>query len=104
MFRAPFLYKFSRPCGRFFFSQLSKGEDTRGDRIFKRIAAGMMSVLTLLTAMLSPAGAAEQNNTASAVEIKVGDTYNIADRGLQKHGLKKRCTSQRVADVHKSIR
>ena len=59
--------------------------------LFKRITAGALSALTLLTS--APlAGAvdsgimplAEEDNKASAITINVGEVYNIADRGVHK--------------------
>ena len=59
--------------------------------LFKRITAGALSALTLLTS--APlAGAvdsgimplAEEDNEASSIEINVGEVYNIADKGVQK--------------------
>ena len=59
--------------------------------IFRRVTAGALSALTLFTAVpLSGATdsgimpLAEEDNKASAVTIKVGEVYNIADRGVQK--------------------
>ena len=57
--------------------------------IFKRTTAGILSALTLLTSV-PLAGAvdggimplAEEDDKASSVEIKVGEVYNIADRGV----------------------
>ncbi len=59
--------------------------------IMKRVTAGAMTVLTLLTSV-PLAGAvdggimplAEEDDKASSVEIKVGEVYNIADRGVKK--------------------
>ena len=59
--------------------------------IFKRTTAGILSALTLLTSV-PLAGAvdggimplAEEDDKASSVEIKVGEVYNIADRGVKK--------------------
>ena len=59
--------------------------------LFKRVTAGALSALTLLTS--APlAGAvdsgimplAEEDNKASAITINVGEVYNIADRGVHK--------------------
>ena len=59
--------------------------------IFKRTTAGILSALTLITSV-PLAGAvdggimplAEEDDKASSVEIKVGEVYNIADRGVKK--------------------
>lgn len=59
--------------------------------LFKRVTAGALSALTLLTS--APlAGAvdsgimplAKEDNKASAITINVGEVYNIADRGVHK--------------------
>ena len=59
--------------------------------IFRRVTAGALSALTLFTAVpLSGAvdggimPMATEDNKASAITIKVGEVYNIADRGVQK--------------------
>lgn len=55
---------------------------------FKRTLAGILSAVTFVYGMVidttPTAYAAEGDNIASAVEIKIGETYNIADRGTQK--------------------
>ena len=55
---------------------------------FKRTLAGVLSAVTLFSSMAistTPiAHAAEEDNKASAIEIKVGETYNVADRGVSK--------------------
>ena len=59
--------------------------------LFKRVTAGALSALTLLTSV-PLAGAvddgimplAEEDNEASSIVINVGEVYNIADRGVQK--------------------
>lgn len=59
--------------------------------IFRRVTAGALSALTLFTAVPLSGAAdsgimplAEEDNKASAITIKVGEVYNIADRGVQK--------------------
>ena len=56
--------------------------------ITKRVIAAALSAATMLSSMaiVPTAGAAEEDNKASAIEIKVGETYNIWDSGTQKHG------------------
>lgn len=52
----------------------------------KRMIATALSAATLLSSMaiVPTAGAADKDNKASAIEIKVGETYNIWDSGTQK--------------------
>ena len=59
--------------------------------IFRRVTAGALSALNLFTAVPLSGAAdsgimqlAEEDNKASAITIKVGEVYNIADRGVQK--------------------
>ena len=59
--------------------------------IFRRVTAGALSALTLFTAVPLSGAAdsgimpmAAEDNKASAITIKVGEVYNIADRGVQK--------------------
>ncbi len=58
--------------------------------IFKRVTAGALSTITLLTTvpLAGAAGGimplAEEDNEASSIEINVGEVYTIADRGVQK--------------------
>lgn len=54
--------------------------------ITKRMIAAALSAATLLSSMaiVPTAGAADEDNKASAIEIKVGETYNIWDSGTQK--------------------
>ena len=52
----------------------------------KRMIAAALSAATMLSSMaiVPTAGAADEDNKASAIEIKVGETYNIWDSGTQK--------------------
>ena len=54
--------------------------------IAKRMIAAAFSAATILSSMaiVPIAGAADEDNKASAIEIKVGETYNIWDSGTQK--------------------
>ena len=54
--------------------------------IAKRMIAATLSAATMLSSMaiVPIAGAAEEDNKASSVEIKVNETYNIWDSGTQK--------------------
>ena len=54
--------------------------------IAKRMVAAALSTATLLSGMtiVPLAGAADEENKASAVEIKTGETYNIWDSGTKK--------------------
>lgn len=54
---------------------------------FKRTLAGVLSAVTLFSSMavsVPTAFAAEEDNKASAIEIKVGENYNVADKGVSK--------------------
>lgn len=53
----------------------------------KRTLAGVLSAVTLCSSMavsVPTAFAAEEDNKASAIEIKVGENYNVADKGVSK--------------------
>lgn len=53
----------------------------------QRFTAAILSAVTVLSCMtvsVPLAGAADEDNKASAIEIKVGETYNISDSGTQK--------------------
>jgi len=53
----------------------------------QRFTAAILSAVTALSCMTMSvplAGAADEDNKASAIEIKVGETYNISDNGTQK--------------------
>ena len=54
--------------------------------ITKRMIAAALSAATILSSMaiVPTAGAADEDNKASSVEIKVNETYNIRDSGTQK--------------------
>lgn len=54
--------------------------------IAKRMIAAALSAATMLSSMaiVPTAGAADEDNKASSVEIKVKETYNIWDSGTQK--------------------
>ena len=54
--------------------------------IAKRMIAAALSAATMLSSMaiVPTAGAADEDNKASSVEIKVNETYNIWDSGTQK--------------------
>ena len=54
--------------------------------ITKRMIAAALSAATMLSSMtiVPTAAAADEDNKASAIEIKVGETYNIWDSGTQK--------------------
>ena len=54
--------------------------------IAKRMIAAALSAATILSSMaiVPTAGAADEDNKASSVEIKVKETYNIWDSGTQK--------------------
>ena len=53
----------------------------------KRTLAGVLFAVTLCSSMavsVPTAFAAEEDNKASAIEIKVGENYNVADKGVSK--------------------
>ena len=59
--------------------------------ILKRVTAGALSTITLLTTVPFSGAAdggimplADEDNEASSIEINVGEVYTIADRGVQK--------------------
>ena len=59
--------------------------------ILKRVTAGTLSTITLLTTVPFSGAAdggimplADEDNEASSIEINVGEVYTIADRGVQK--------------------
>ncbi|MBS6639830.1 MAG: hypothetical protein KH295_02110 [Clostridiaceae bacterium] len=59
--------------------------------ITKRVAAGMLSALTMVSGIplsqalyTGPIARAAEDDVASAIVIEVGDTYNVADRGVRK--------------------
>ncbi|MFQ9125560.1 MAG: hypothetical protein ACLR4Z_00565 [Butyricicoccaceae bacterium] len=53
----------------------------------QRFTAAILAAVTALSYMtvsVPLAGAADEDNKASAIEIRVGETYNISDNGTQK--------------------
>lgn len=59
--------------------------------IIRRATAGILSAITMLSSIplsgaldFGPIARAEEDNVASEVVINVGDTYNVADRGVHK--------------------
>ena len=59
--------------------------------IMRRAAAGMLSAVTILSGIplsgaldFGPIARAEEDNVASEIVINIGDTYNVADRGVHK--------------------
>ena len=59
--------------------------------IIRRVTAGMLSTITMLSSTplscaldFGPIARAEEDNIASEIVINVGDTYNVADRGVHK--------------------
>ena len=57
------------------------------DGFFRRAVAGFLSAVTIFGSVASgipTAFAADEDNTASTVEIKKGEVYNIYDRGVDK--------------------
>ena len=62
-----------------------------GKGYIKRAVAGFLSATTLLSSIplsgaldLGPIARAEEDNEASEIVINIGDTYNVADRGVHK--------------------
>ena len=75
--------------------------------ITKRMIAAVLSAATMLSSMtiVPIAAAADEDNKASAIEIKVGETYNIWDSGTQKAWFRQNnCAAQCMADVHEGQR
>ena len=59
--------------------------------IIRRVTAGMLSTITMLSSTplscaldFGPIARAEEDNIASEIVINVGDTYNVADRGVHR--------------------
>ena len=53
---------------------------------FRRAIAGFMTAVTVVTTVATGvpiAFAADEDNTASSVEIKKGEVYNIYDKGCR---------------------
>ncbi len=75
--------------------------------ILKRVTAGTLSTITLLTTVPFSGAAdggimplADEDNEASSIEINVGEVYTIADRGVQKGMVPaERSAAQRLAYV-----
>ena len=65
----------------------------------QRFTAAILSAVTVLSCMtvsIPLAGAADEDNKASAIEIKVGETYNISDNGTQKAWFRQNGTPRNV--------
>lgn len=65
----------------------------------QRFTAAILSAVTALSCMtvsVPRAGAADEDNKASAIEIKVGETYNISDNGTQKAWFRQNGSARNV--------
>lgn len=65
----------------------------------QRFTAAILSAVTVLSCMtvsVPLAGAADEDNKASAIEIKVGETYNISDNGTQKAWFRQNGSARNV--------
>ena len=65
----------------------------------QRFTAAILSAVTALSCMTMSvplAGAADEDNKASAIEIKVGETYNISDNGTQKAWFRQNGSARNV--------
>lgn len=65
----------------------------------QRFTAAILSAGTALSCMtvsVPLAGAADEDNKASAIEIKVGETYNISDNGTQKAWFRQNGSARNV--------
>lgn len=65
----------------------------------QRFTAAILSAVTALSCMtvsVPLAGAADEDNKASAIEIKVGETYNVADKGVSKAWFQQNGTPRNV--------
>lgn len=65
----------------------------------QRFTAAILSAVTVLSCMtvsIPLAGAADKDNKASAIEIKVGETYNISDNGTQKAWFRQNGSARNV--------
>lgn len=65
----------------------------------QRFTAAILSAATVLSCMtvsVPLAGAADEDNKASAIEIKVGETYNISDNGTQKAWFRQNGSARNV--------
>lgn len=65
----------------------------------QRFTAAILSAVTALSCMtvsVPLAGAADEDNKASAIEIMVGETYNISDNGTQKAWFRQNGSARNV--------
>lgn len=65
----------------------------------QRFTAAILSAVTALSCMtvsVPLAGAADEDNKASAIEIKVGETYDISDNGTQKAWFRQNGSARNV--------
>lgn len=65
----------------------------------QRFTAAILAAVTVLSCMtvsIPLAGAADEDNKASAIEIKVGETYNISDNGTQKAWFRQNGSARNV--------
>lgn len=65
----------------------------------QRFTAAILSAVTVLSCMtvsVPLAGAADEDNKASAIEIKVGETYNVADKGVSKAWFRQNGSARNV--------
>lgn len=65
----------------------------------QRFTAAILSAviaLSCMTVSVPLAGAADEDNKASAIEIKVGETYNISDNGTQKAWFRQNGSARNV--------
>lgn len=65
----------------------------------QRFTAAILSAVTALSCMtvsVPLAGAADEDNKASAIEIRVGETYNISDNGTQKAWFRQNGSARNV--------
>ena len=65
----------------------------------QRFTAAILAAVTALSCMtvsVPLAGAADEDNKASAIEIKVGETYNISDNGTQKAWFRQNGSARNV--------
>ena len=65
----------------------------------QRFTAAILAAVTALSCMtvsVPLAGAADEDNKASAIEIKVGETYNVADKGVSKAWFRQNGSARNV--------
>ena len=65
----------------------------------QRFTAAILAAVTALSCMtvsVPLAGAADEDNKASAIEIRVGETYNISDNGTQKAWFRQNGSARNV--------